>query len=539
MEGLASKQGNVQGVLRWSRLVVKRSRIPRSALLSGLGLVLVLGGLAPILPALAIVGSCTVLLLALIERRPIFVVYGLVLLLPLTGGLARGAAIPLLRVGQALVVLGFTLFWLSKSAPQGKFRFTAIDLIFVLYLLAGMAFPLFSLYYRGETLNFTAVNDGTGSSPLQSLLGPVQYYLLYRIIVATVSSEKHIRIVLYLTFIASMLVSIIGILEEMHVGPVVTILTTYYPIPNTSSDYNDVNIRIASTLQHYSGLGAYLSITLIIVLCCHLAQDRMKISPLVLLITTLLDSVALVLSGTFAAWIALVVGTVVVCRIFRRVPRAVIYAVIGVALAVLIFNSFIFARLDFQLGQGQTQGILPESFAYRVMLWQRYAIPAIRQHLVFGWGPAPAILANGFFVEESQYFHLLLEGGIVYLFSYILLVGVAFTTCWRRMKSNSQDVGSVVAIATFVILIAINVMNISGEYFTYVGGAQTFWILLATVVAGNPIETNSSYLWGSTSGVANMMHRSQHRKVERPVETSLYEIRRRPSKIFHWRGTQE
>jgi hypothetical protein len=472
----------------------KRVRIPRSALLSGLGLVLVLGGLAPILPAAAIIGSCTVLLLALIERRPVFIVFGLALLLPLTGGLARGAAIPLLRVGQALVVLGFVLFWLSKPAPQSKFRFTAIDLVFVLYLLAGMAFPLFALYYRGETLSFTAVNDGTGSSPLQSLLGPVQYYLLYRIVVATVSSEKHIRVVLYLMFIASMLVSIIGILEEMHVGPVVNFLSTYYPIPNTSSDYNNVDIRIASTLQHYSGLGAYLSITLIIVLCCHLAQDRMKISPVVLMLTTLLDSVALVLSGTFAAWIALVIGTAIVCRIFRRVPRAVIYAIIGIALSVLLFSSFIFARLDFQLGAGQTHGILPESFAYRVMLWQRYAIPAIRQHIVFGWGPAPAILANGFFVEESQYFHLLLEGGIVYLLCYVLLVGVAFTACWRRMKQKRFDVSGVVAIATFVILIAINVMNISGEYFTYVGGSQTFWMLLAIVVASGQLEDLSPTL---------------------------------------------
>src|SRR5438477_371436 len=137
MEGLASKQGHVQGILRWSRSALKRSRMPRSALLAGLGMVLILGGIATILPALAIVGSCIVLLQTLIERRQVFIVFGLTLLLPLTGGLARGATIPLLRVGQALVVLGFILFWLSKPAPQGKFRFTAIDLAFVLYLLAG------------------------------------------------------------------------------------------------------------------------------------------------------------------------------------------------------------------------------------------------------------------------------------------------------------------------------------------------------------------------------------------------------------------
>jgi hypothetical protein len=85
----------------------------------------------------------------------------------------------------------------------------------------------------------------------------------------------------------------------------------------------------------------------------------------------------------------------------------------------------------------------------------------------------------------------LLEGGFVYLLCYILLVGVAFAACRRKMKQKYLDASGVVAIATFVILIAINVMNISGEYFTYVGGSQTFWMLLAIVVASGQLEVLS------------------------------------------------
>jgi hypothetical protein len=41
-------------------------------------------------------------------------------------------------------------------------------------------------------------------------------------------------------------------------------------------------------------------------------------------------------------------------------------------------------------------------------------------------------------------------------------------------------------------LISINVMNVSGEYFTYVGGTQVLWMLLAIVVASKQFQALSS-----------------------------------------------
>jgi len=469
----------------WGWLKTNRSYTVWSALLIGLGMVVILGGVASLFPPIAILAGCVILLLTLVEPNPILIVFGLTLLLPLTGGLARGSVVPFLRAGQALVLLGFFFCMLAKPAPQGKFRFTAIDLAFILYLLGGIAFPLLSLFYRGEHLNLTrGTVDANSASPLQTLLGPVQYYLLYRVVVATVFTEKQIKKVLHIIFIASIIVSSIGILEGLHVGPVKSFLQAYYPISVDPLDYNNADLRIASTLQHYSGLGAYLTFTLIIILCCYIAQNRLKISPLFLAITTLLDSIALVLTGTFAAWTGLAVGMVIVCLVYRRFPKAVLIALVGVVLAALIFQSFLSSRLEFELGQGATQGILPESFAYRVMLWQNYAFPAIGQHLIFGSGPAPAVIAIGA-VEESQYFHLLLEGGIVYLLSYLVLIGVVVTICWRKIATKEDDVGRSLAIATLAIVITMNVMNISGEYFTYTGGAQTSWIFMALVVVSS------------------------------------------------------
>ena len=295
---------------------------------------------------------------------------------------------------------------------------------------------------------------------------------------------------LTLSFIASIIVSALGILQKLGVGPVKTFLNTYYSSIYSSYGYAipDVNQRITSTLVHYSGLGAYLSFTIIVALVCYIAQKRLKISPLLLAVTFLLDSTALVLTGTIAAWVGLVVGAAVVFILVRRLPKTVIFILVGIVLAVLIFQPFISARLDEQLGAGAAQGLVPSSLAFRIMLWRDIFFPAIGQHLLFGAGPTPAVL-DIWPSEESQYLLLLLRGGLLNLFSYFLLIGVAITACWRQIRSKSEDATRLVAIALIAILVAINVMNVSGEYFTYVGGTQTLWTLLAIIVASGQLKT--------------------------------------------------
>lgn len=142
---------------------------------------------------------------------------------------------------------------------------------------------------------------------------------------------------------------------------------------------------------------------------------------------------------------------------------------------------------------------MPQSFAFRIQLWQDLFLPAIGQHLLLGSGPAPAVL-NYWSTEESQYLFVLLRGGLFYLFSYILLIGVAMATCWREIKSKSRDASYWVAIALLVILIVLNVMNVSGQYFTYVGGTQTLWMLLAIVVASRQFKALGPMATAEQSG---------------------------------------
>ena len=475
---------NANKVQHWNNSLARPMDNVRPTLVVGIVLTVMLAGLTGFTPLLGLASALVLFLLVLVVSRPVMIVYGLALILPLTDGIARGAVVPVLRLGQALLALGFILFLLARPSRLGKSRLTAIDLAFVLFFLSEAVFPLLALYYRGEHLDLNSPGPFATAAPLQTLLGPLQFYLVYRIAVATVTSERQIAIALKLSFVASIVVSIIGIAEKF-VAPVHTFIQTYYPPVAWKNTGLPSELRITSTMEGYTGLASYLTATLIVALACSTVQKRLKISPLLLVTTLLLDSMALLLTGTFAAYAGLVVGAAVVFILFRRLPKWIIIALVGIALSALVFQSFISVRLADWLG-GTGQGLFP-TFSYRIILWEEVFLPAVSQHLLFGAGPAPAAL-NAWPTEETQYLSLLLRGGLPYFFSYFLLMGVMMVTCWRRIKNKSNELVHTIAIATLAILVAINVMNVSSVYFTYPGITQTLFMLLAIIVAREQLE---------------------------------------------------
>lgn len=502
---------NVHKAQQQYEQLIKRASTRWPVLLVGLGMVAVLGGLAGLNPLVGVASSLVLLLAIIVVPQPIFIVYGLTFLLPLTAGMARGGVIPFLRVGQALLVVGFLLFMPATPGRQGKSRLTTIDLAFVLFFLTGDIFPMLALFYRGDSLNLTTPDRFTGVTPLQTLLGPLQYYLLYRIVVAIISSERQIEWVLKLSFLASIMVSVIGILQKLGIGFVDAFLTTYYP----TFDLHDVfslqllsnaDLRITSTLESYGGLAGYLTCNLITALACYSAHKRSNISPLLLAATLFIDSVALVLTGIFVAWLGVAIGAVIVFILLRRLPKSLVFVVVGMVLTAFIFSSFISSRFSDWLTGANSQGLIPQTYAYRIVLWKELILPEIGQHLLFGAGPAPKSSAY-WPSAETQYLSLLLRGGLPYFFSYLLLIGVAIAACWRQIKQKSEGASRAVATATLAILVAINVMNVSAEYFTYAGVTQILWTLLALIIASTQFQTlEPSAAAGSIARLANHRH---------------------------------
>src|SRR5437667_12758162 len=136
---------NANHIQHWKKSIAHHLDELGLAPIVAIVLVVVLVGLTGFNPFLGMMSALMLLLWMLVMNRPELIVYGLTLILPLTGGLARGAVVPLLRLGQTALVLGFILFLLAKPTQLGKSRYTAIDVAFVLFFLSEAVFPVLAL----------------------------------------------------------------------------------------------------------------------------------------------------------------------------------------------------------------------------------------------------------------------------------------------------------------------------------------------------------------------------------------------------------
>lgn len=459
------------------------------------------------------------LLMAWLLPRPNLIAYLVIALYPFTGGLERGGVIPGLRGAQMMLAIGFFLFIFSRPSPQGKSRVSLIDFAFFLTLLTSSVFPVLALYFRGDNIGTDDV--GYGQTPLQLLVGPLQYYILYRMIVAIISSQKQVRTVLSLLFATSIIVSILGILQKFGVGPVRDFLSTYYPTPDFGMEVSDVNQRITSTLVNWAALGAYLCVTLLIALACYVNRDMIKISPRLLALTVLFDVIALVLTGTMVAWISLVVCGALVFKLSGKwpSPKVMLAGGIGVAIAVVVFMPFLQGRFEEQVGQGASNSFLPASIDFRVTAWTQIFLPAIADNLAFGEGPAPKAL-NYWPTEESQYLFLLLRGGLPNFISYWFLMGVGFVYSFKLLRRRTGGAERPLAIGTIAILVAINIMNLTAVYFTAFGATQIIWMMLAMVVGCRQLVALG--VWGNVEVIEGTVPPDNRTKMLSPgIQTAL------------------
>src|SRR5205807_6838470 len=107
---------NANKVQHWSNSIVSCIDYVRPTLIVGLVLIVMLAGLTGLNASLGITSALVLFLLVLVVPRSVLIVYGLALIMPLIGGLARGAVVPILRLGQAVIVFAFILFLLGRPS---------------------------------------------------------------------------------------------------------------------------------------------------------------------------------------------------------------------------------------------------------------------------------------------------------------------------------------------------------------------------------------------------------------------------------------
>ena len=420
-------------------------------------------------------------------RHPATGAIAIVALVPVISGMRRGLPIPGLRLAEVLAV-GFSVLLLTTAGRQQWQRWQAFDWLALAYVVATFALGLFDTLARGDSLS---------GEDLGQLVGPLQFFLLYRaVLVALPRRDQRQRAVDWL-LAASIVVSTLALLQALRVPGVAELL-----VDATGQDYSHrlawAIPRANGPFPHWTMLAGYLFA--IIVLCSALLLAGVSARRRRLVLAALTTSaLALVLTVTLAPMLGALAGALALAWWYRRSGRVLAYLAVGGLLALLAFQPLLSRRADDQF---QTQAssssdysLVPHTVSARVGFWTDQYLPALQGRWLTGYGPQiPPEVTWRF--TESIYIALLLRGGLPLLLIYgalsvalaliALAVGRRGPPLAQRRRDTATEperVEQALGRAVFVLIGVLAVIQLIAPYFVTTGLPHVWWIL-AALVAG-------------------------------------------------------
>ncbi len=437
----------------------------------------VLGVACTLRPLLAAVLVVLAVLVAAVWVRPALAACLLIFLTPLTAGIDRGSALPVLRPQEALaVVLGGTLAVRGvvrmRTGQLPRFRLGPVEWALVLMAVAGSLLPLLRMAVRQEAI---------GQDDVLYALVLWKYLGLYVLIRASVSTDRHVRACLWLSVAASTVVAGLAILQSLGLFGVPHLLATYY----APFGYTDAfAARGSSTLGLPAATADLAVINLAIVAGLWTRFRRYR--PALAVATAVLVMGALS-AGEFSSAIGLLAGVFCIAIVIRR-PRLLW----TVGPAALVAGYALWPVISRRLSGFESASGLPVSWTGRLVNLQTYFWPKLFSggNFLLGVRPAARIpvatQATGFVWIESGYTWLLWAGGIPLLAGFVFLACAAARRGWRAARSGMDGLGgavgpgtSVAGIGLFTAIVVICVLMTFDPHLTYRGTGDAFFTLLA------------------------------------------------------------
>jgi hypothetical protein len=443
---------------------------------TGAGAAIALGAGASIgvLPGLLVLAGIPLALLSVM--RPDIGALTLVAAAPVLSGLRRDLPVPGLRPSELLIglIAGLILLTADRRAvrPWRSFDWLALG-----YALATLGLGLFGLLARGEPL--TAGLVGT-------LIGPFQYFVLYRAVIVALPHPAQRRRALQLLLLASVPVSVSAILQHFHV------LGVRELIPDLTGADIDADPELSAaeggratgTFPHWQVLAGYEFWIVALGVAAFLERRRVLPMPLLALVLGLAAAGAIA-SVTMTVVLGAVAAAVLLGAWYRHLDLVVPVLLIGAVAATLAFGPSIERRFDEQFGdQGRTRPAwVPATMDYRYRVWRDQFVPALEGYWWTGYGPdlPPSIQ---FDYTESLYFTLLVRGGVPLTLLYFGLI-VALLASSIRARDDPDPTRRATARTMAVAIVLLVPMHWVEPYFVMTGMATLFWITAALLLGGD------------------------------------------------------
>jgi len=378
--------------------------------------------------------------------RPALGGLAVVALVPVTSGLRRGLPIPGVRLSEALI-LAVAAVVLVPAGRRQTVPWLALDWLTLAFVGGSVTLGLLGLVRNRQP--FTAESVG-------SLVGPLQFVLLYRTVRTALATPRRRRQALRLALSSSVAVSLISVLQQLDVGPARRLVGSLTGSQVFASwGYRNFP-RATGPFPHWLPLAGYLLVILLLASCLLLdPEGRLVLRPSLLAAVLATAAAAMVLSLTLAGFFGVVAGALLLGRWAGRF-RFVLTCLVGSAvLATLLFWPFVAKRFEFQFGGGGGRNpLVAESIAYRVDIWTHDYLPALSGWWLAGYGPLPPAEIH-WKATESQYVTLVLRGGLPLLALYgALLWGlVVHARGVLHHPEVEQRVLARVVVATVMVLL--------------------------------------------------------------------------------------
>lgn len=418
-------------------------------------------------------------ILVIVLARPVIGAYMLVAVVPPVSGLRAGLPVPQLRPAEALIG-GVGVLLLLIARPGQTPRWRAFDWWALGYAVANAGLGAFDLLARGSPIT---IGDA------DKLLGPLQFFILYRAVLTTLTTERQRRVALRLLLFASVPVSLLAVLQEMHVPGITALLGS---ATNSQTFVTTLGVsRATGPFAIWHDLGSYLFVIVILSVSLLVNQAWQVMKPRTLAGIAVLAGIALITTVSFTP-IAGTAAGVLVLAVTARPRKQWMMRIAGfVVLLSIAFAPVLATRYRQQFtGQITVKQIpyLPQNFNFRISVWTTEFFPVLAKHLTTGFGPdLPPNL--GFSYTESVYVTLLLRGGLPLLLLYAALM-LSLALQARDFRNDPGVERRVVAQVLFLLIVLVVFMQLTTNYFVNAGFPFIFWVLagLLTAGAGNRVR---------------------------------------------------
>ena len=422
----------------------------------------------------------------LVFFRPVYGAYALVALVPVLSGIQRGLPVPGFRLSELMIVgiAGIVLVSAPRSPRWGAFDWMALS-----YVAATALLVWFNIVRHGDAL--TGDNFGT-------LMGPLQFLLLYRAILTGLPGAGQRAQAMRLLLFFSLPVSILTLLQQFSVGGVRSLIVTLTGTDIYESTVTEVP-RATGPFPHWHNLAGYMLLIVLLGFSLLIEPGQRVMRRRTLLVTLAFALAALVQTASFAPLLGAFVGASLIGLLSAQGRRMLVWLGVAVVVGGLLFGPLIKERVSQQeasTNYTEDQSFLPQTIEFRYRLWKTAYVPVIEDNFVAGYGPN---LPPGIYFDfaESLYVTLLLRGGILLLLTYLAVMGTLALRARGAMLAGEVE-RRVIGRAVLVTVPLLVLIDIIETYFLDSGPAPLLWVLVG-LMGAETASARSGIRWPRVS----------------------------------------